>query len=359
VTRTKDSTQTHAEAPSAAVQSPASSQDNLITNAQGAPRPPPSESPHLMTLALLPNAPHIAHFATQAASVMPPSANLDPLEALLARQPGTSRFTEFLRVTLLLRSKLATWQRELAPPLPGALRNRKDGKKQPRSTVLGYVYNPWVYASDPFARFLETYGPREPLDCLLLGMNPGPWGMTQTGVPLADPITATTHLDLTGQVTAPDGTHPRVPVTGFDSQETEGSATAVSTWMCQRWGFVVSYYLFGFVMNFCPLLMLDDGGTNITPADLRVTHPGMGALRDLCDAYLACVVWLYQPSWIITLGGYTQKRVAHVLRLTGLCETLQPIGLLHPSKLASSHWSGMFPSWAAYAEAQLIEAGFP
>lgn len=346
-----------AEALSAAVRSPDSPQDNRTTRSQRPP-PPLSPAPDLMTLASLAKAKRIAHFAAQAASLKLPLANLDPLEALRASQPGTSAFTEFLQATLLLRSELAKLQQGLSLPLPGVLRNRRDRQGRLLNNVLGYVYHPWVYASDPFARFLDTYGPRQPLDGLLLGLNPGPRGMTQTGVPFADPTTAITHLGLTGQVNAPGGTHPGVPVTGFDSKKQEGSAAAVSALMCQRWGSVADYYQSRYVMNFCPLLMLDDDGKNITPADLRVTHPAMRPLRDLCDAYLACVVWLYQPKWVITLGNYTEKRMKHVLKRTGL-SGIQTNGLLHPSRLARDHWSDVFPSWEAYADAYLPPVGAP
>jgi single-strand selective monofunctional uracil DNA glycosylase len=312
-----------------------------------------------MRLALTTPAKHIAAFAIRAATWVPSSAKPDALDNLLARHPGSSRFTQFLRATLLLRSELALWQGALPLPLPNALRRRKDPAQQPRSETLGYIYNPWVYASGTVARYLDTYGPRGQLTCLLLGLNPGPWGMTQTGVPFADPHTARIHLGLTVQATAPGGTHPRVQVTGAASTRQEGSARAVSALMSQRYGSVAGYYTQGFVMNFCPLLLLDEGGENVTPADLRIRHPLLRQLRNLCDAYLACVVQLYQPNWVITLGGYTEERLTHVLRRTGLRGAIETGGLLHPSDLARHLWSGTHPSWEAYADASLTLMGAP
>lgn len=319
---------------------------------QGTPPPQQSESPALLALARRARVPHVAHFATRAASLVPPSESLDPLEALLASHPGASLFSQLLRATTLLCSELDAWQRGLALPLSGALRSLRDRKGSPRSEVLGYVYNPGNYARESFARYLEAYGPRQRLDRLLVGLNAGPSGMTQTGMPLIDPFTANT-LGLTGQVTTPSGTHPRVPVVGFDSEKQEGSATAVSALMCNRWGSVANYYGRGFVMNFCPLLLLDTDGQNVTPADLRISHPAMRHLRDLCDAYLACVIWLYRPMWAITLGRYTEKRLARVLRLTQLRGTIETPALPHPSDLARHSWSSEYPSWEAYANAWL------
>ena len=45
-----------------------------------------------------------------------------------------------------------------------------------------HVYNPLVYAEASFERYLERFAKRRP-EALLLGMNPGPFGMAQTGVP--------------------------------------------------------------------------------------------------------------------------------------------------------------------------------
>ncbi|NOJ92166.1 hypothetical protein HMI51_04300 [Corallococcus coralloides] len=308
-----------------------------------------------MELARLNKTAQIARFAGQAASRTLPPTDLDPLEALLARHPRASPFTELLLATLLLRLELTAWQQALSLPLPGVLHKRKDRNGELLSEVLGYVYHPWVYACEPFARFLDTYGPRHPLDYLFLGLNPGPWGMTQTGIPFTDPTTVRTHLKLSGQVNTPGGTSPRVPVTGLDSKKKEGSAAAISALMGRRWGSVANCYKSGYVMNFCPMFMLDDLGVNVTPADLRVKCSAMRSLRDLCDAYLACVVWIYRPKRVITLGKYAERRLARVLRLAGLDE-IHIVPLLHPSSRARGQLADNPLSWVEYADAKLDEA---
>ena len=47
------------------------------------------------------------------------------------------------------------------------------------------VYNPLDYARRPYEQYLRTYG-ATPKRVLFLGMNPGPFGMAQTGVPFGD-----------------------------------------------------------------------------------------------------------------------------------------------------------------------------
>ena len=47
---------------------------------------------------------------------------------------------------------------------------------------VSYVYNPLGYARMPHEAYLERFG-SGPKRVVFLGMNPGPFGMAQTGVP--------------------------------------------------------------------------------------------------------------------------------------------------------------------------------
>lgn len=50
------------------------------------------------------------------------------------------------------------------------------------SEKVEYVYNPLDYALTTHKNFLAKYASRGPKPVLFLGMNPGPWGMAQTGL---------------------------------------------------------------------------------------------------------------------------------------------------------------------------------
>jgi hypothetical protein len=50
---------------------------------------------------------------------------------------------------------------------------------------VSHVYHPLIYAAEPHRRYLRLYGDR-PKEVVLVGMNPGPWGMAQTGVPFGE-----------------------------------------------------------------------------------------------------------------------------------------------------------------------------
>src|SRR5690606_34514660 len=50
---------------------------------------------------------------------------------------------------------------------------------------VSYVYNPLVYAKAAHDLYLTRFGDSHKR-VLMLGMNPGPWGMSQTGVPFGE-----------------------------------------------------------------------------------------------------------------------------------------------------------------------------
>lgn len=62
-----------------------------------------------------------------------------------------------------------------------------------------FVLNPLDYAFDPHMKFLTKYlvGPRR---VLFVGLNPGPWGMCQTGIPFGDVGQCKDFLNITGLI---------------------------------------------------------------------------------------------------------------------------------------------------------------
>ena len=96
-----------------------------------------------------------------------------------------------------------------------------------------HVYNPLDYARGPHEAFLKRYG-EGPKEVLLLGMNPGPWGMAQTGVPFGDVGLVRDWLGITGKVSRPDGEHPKRRVEGFDCGRSEVSGSRLWGWARER-----------------------------------------------------------------------------------------------------------------------------
>ena len=65
-----------------------------------------------------------------------------------------------------------------------------------------HVYNPLTYARAPHDLYLSRYG-QGPKDVVLLGMNPGPWGMAQTGVPFGEVTAVRDWLGIEAPVNRP------------------------------------------------------------------------------------------------------------------------------------------------------------
>ena len=96
--------------------------------------------------------------------------------------------------------------------------------------VRAVVYNPLVYARVPHEAYLERWGAKRPREVLMLGMNPGPFGMAQTGVPFGDVSMVRDFLGINGPVGKPPREHPQRPVAGFDCHRSEVSGTRFWGW---------------------------------------------------------------------------------------------------------------------------------
>ena len=79
---------------------------------------------------------------------------------------------------------------------------------------VAYTYNPLDYAWAGHEAYIRKFGAGQK-DVLYLGMNPGPFGMAQTGVPFGEIAAVTLWMGITASVGSPEKTHPKRPVQGF------------------------------------------------------------------------------------------------------------------------------------------------
>jgi single-strand selective monofunctional uracil DNA glycosylase len=213
------------------------------------------------------------------------------------------------------------------------------------SPPVRYVYNPLRYASGSTERYVETYATRG-AEVVFLGMNPGPWGMAQTGVPFGEVEAVRDWLHVEGRVSAPAVVHSRVPVRGFDCPRSEVSGRRL--WGLARERFDEARNMIGhwFVANYCPLLFLDGEGRNITPD--RLNAPDRAALFPICDRHLAAVLAALQPRWAVGVGTFARRRLEVVAGPLGIEVT----SILHPSPASPAANQG----WARQARAALTAA---
>ena len=92
-------------------------------------------------------------------------------------------------------------------------------------TYDGYIYNPLDYAQAMHEAYLSRYV-RQSAKVLFLGMNPGPFGMMQTGVPFGEVNAVRDYLKLSLPVQKPKKEHPNRPVEGMNVKRSEGSGNS-------------------------------------------------------------------------------------------------------------------------------------
>lgn len=210
------------------------------------------------------------------------------------------------------------------------------------------VYQPLDYAWKPHRRYLERFG-GGPKRVLFLGMNPGPFGMAQTGVPFGEVAAVRDWMGIDEPVDKPADEHPKRPVEGFACQRSEVSGRRLWGLFAARFGTAAAFFDDHFVLNYCPLVWMTATGANLTPDKLPAAD--MAPVEEACMKHLAEVVSLMKPSFLIGVGGFAEERLRRAAEATGSKALVGRI--LHPSPASPAANRG----WAEAAERQLTELG--
>lgn len=203
---------------------------------------------------------------------------------------------------------------------------------------VAFVYRPLEYAWDAHRRYLAGSA-RSGIECLLVGMNPGPFGMVQTGVPFGEVAAVRDYLGITGRIERPEDEHPKRPVLGFACARSEVSGRRFWGWAARRWPDPADFFARHFVWNWCPLAFLAESGANLTPDRLAARE--RAALEAACDAALLAMVQALRPRVVAGIGGFA-TRCAH----RALGSDAPPIGtVLHPSPASPAANRGWEPAF--------------
>lgn len=214
------------------------------------------------------------------------------------------------------------------------------------SAPVAYVYNPLVYAAEPHGQYLKRYGAGRK-ETVFVGMNPGPWGMTQTGVPFGEIESVSGWLGIEGKVNKPPREHPKKKVDGFRCRRSEVSGRRLWGLFRERFGTPEKFFERFFVVNYCPLLFLDSEGRNITPDKLK-TGDSLPLLA-ACNRALSRTVELICPLHVIGVGNFAEAQLRNVLKDMNV-----QIGkILHPSPANPAANNG----WKETVLRQLHEQG--
>ncbi|MBQ7220629.1 MAG: hypothetical protein IJS28_06575 [Synergistaceae bacterium] len=210
------------------------------------------------------------------------------------------------------------------------------------------VYNPLNYAWDGFMKYLALL-PEHPR-VVFLGMNPGPWGMAQTGIPFGEIEAVREFLGIKEiRITPPQATHPSYPVRGLQCSRSEVSGKRLWGLFRERFGSAEVFFREHAVLNYCPLMFLnvsaDGRARNLTPD--RLAKSDREGLFALCDECLRKVIASMRPEVVVGVGSFAESRARESLQ--GL--DVRVVKILHPSPASPASNNG----WAGKVTGQLID----
>lgn len=174
------------------------------------------------------------------------------------------------------------------------------------SSPVAYTYNPLIHAWDLHAQYLALAGSAKGRH-IFMGMNPGPWGMAQTGVPFgAVPVVRGWMGLKDDKLGQPGLVHPKRPIEGFACKRVEVSGL-------RFWGLIQTYherpesfFSTSLVLNYCPLVFMDRDGRNLTPDKLKKDE--RLALEEICSQYLLRLLQFLEPRALIAVGNYARQK---------------------------------------------------
>jgi single-strand selective monofunctional uracil DNA glycosylase len=217
------------------------------------------------------------------------------------------------------------------------------------SSPVDWVYNPLHYAWKANEQYLDRYAIRS-ATVFFLGMNPGPWGMAQTGVPFGEIDAVRSYLKIETHIDKPSREHPKRPIEGFQCSRSEVSGKRLWGLFAERFPDPVDFFKIHFVANYCPLVFMDAGARNITPDKLPSTESK--PLDAMCDAHLQTTLLLMRPKIVVGVGAYAKQCLARVCASNQELSGIAINKILHPSPASPAANRG----WAEQATKQLQDA---
>jgi single-strand selective monofunctional uracil DNA glycosylase len=197
---------------------------------------------------------------------------------------------------------------------------------------VALAYNAMDYAWNGYRTYIERFA-QTPKKVVYMGMNPGPWGMAQTGVPFGEIAAVRDWLGIEVDISKPPQEHPKRPIEGFACTRSEVSGRRLWGLFRELYTSPEAFFAESIVFNYCPLSFLSETGANITPDKLPAAQ--RIPLEAACTAHLQVVIEILQPAQLIGIGGFATKCLESIQ--SGL-----PVGtLLHPSPaspIANREW---------------------
>ena len=213
---------------------------------------------------------------------------------------------------------------------------------------VAYVYRTLDYTWAAQREYLERYG-KGKKRIVFLGMNPGPFGMAQTGVPFGEVAAVRDWMGIETAIDKPAREHPKRPIEGFQCKRSEVSGRRLWGLFAERFGTADAFFKDHFVLNFCPLVWMSESGANLTPDKLSSAE--MVPVERACQEHLQEVIGLLRPEYLIGVGAFAEERLRRAADAGGSTAVIGKV--LHPSPASPAANRG----WAEAAGRQLQELG--
>ena len=200
-----------------------------------------------------------------------------------------------------------------------------------------HVYNPLGYAWAGYEAYLTKFatGPKR---VVFMGMDPGPFGMAQIGVPFGAIPAVRDWMGIEVAIGQPPLVHPKRPVQGFACPRNEVSGRRLYMELfAKEFPRAEDFFSQHFVTNYCPLVFMTETGANFTPDKLPVVT--RAPLEAACDAHLQRTLEILQPEWAIGVGKYAEKNLLRIA--PELKNPPQVTTIIHPapaSPIANREW---------------------
>ena len=210
---------------------------------------------------------------------------------------------------------------------------------------VSHIYNPLTYAWAAHELYLHRYGTNKK-KVVFLGMNPGPFGMVQCGVPFGEITAVRNWMGIEVKIEPPLLQNPKRPIEGFACTRSEVSGRRLWELFQQYFDSANAFFTDHFVANYCPLAFFDQG-RNLTPDKLPSAESA--PLYAACDEHLKQIMTALEPEWVIGIGAFAEARA--IKALAGMNVRIGKI--LHPSPASPAANRG----WSEAATKQLNALG--
>ena len=187
-----------------------------------------------------------------------------------------------------------------------------------------HVYNPLEYAREPLRQYHAKFA-STPKEVVFLGMNPGPWGMAQTGIPFGEIHAVRDWMQINAPVGTPGEMHPKRPVIGFSCTKREVSGRRLWGWAQKTFKTPTLFFKRFFVANYCPLLFIEKSGRNRTPDQIRTAE--RKPLQEICDHALRLTIDYFKPRYVVGIGKFAETRARSAIDN----RKIKIGGITHPS----------------------------